>query len=102
MGVITLGLFAVTGRGGAGAVLQMVNHGLVSAALFLLAGAIERRTGTGLFSQLGGLARGRPALATLVMTAGGLSLPLPPSAHLASEVLLPARGFNHRLGWGRL
>src|SRR5439155_18006818 len=70
MGLITLGLFAVNDLGLDGAVLQMVNHGLVSAALFLLAGSVERRTGTGLFSQLGGMARGRPALATLVMIAG--------------------------------
>ena len=47
MGLITLGLFARTTSGFDGAVLQMVNHGLVSAALFLLAGAIERRTATG-------------------------------------------------------
>jgi NADH-quinone oxidoreductase subunit M len=79
-------------------VLQAVNHGLVSAALFLLAGAVERRTGTGLFSQLGGMARGRPALATLVMTAGVLSLAVPLSANFAGEFLILA-GVLHQ-GWG--
>ena len=46
MGLITLGLFAVNDLGFNGAVLQMVNHGLVSATLFLLAGrgrAADRR-----------------------------------------------------------
>src|SRR5437763_4530761 len=47
MGLITLGLFSVNGLGLNGAVLQMVNHGLISAALFLLAGGIERRAATG-------------------------------------------------------
>ena len=47
MGLITLGLFAVNDLGFNGAVLQMVNHGLISAALFLLAGMVERRTLTG-------------------------------------------------------
>src|ERR671914_1213189 len=43
MGLITMGLFAVNDLGLDGAVLQMVNHGLISATLFLLAGVIERR-----------------------------------------------------------
>ena len=77
----------------------MVNHGLVSAALFLLAGSVERRTGTGLFSQLGGLARGRPALATLVMTAGVLSLAVPLSANFAGEFLILAGVFSRGWGW---
>src|SRR3954447_4392395 len=99
MGLITLGLFATNDLGVDGAVLQMVNHGLVSAALFLLAGAVEHRTGTGLFSQLGGLARGRPALATLVMTAGILSLAVPLSANFAGEFLILAGVFSHGWGW---
>src|SRR5919198_441194 len=59
LGLITLGLFAVNDAGLNGAVLQMVNHGLLSATLFLLAGAIERRAATGEFNRLGGMARGR-------------------------------------------
>jgi NADH-quinone oxidoreductase subunit M len=99
MGLITLGLFATNDFGFDGAVLQMVNHGLVSAALFLLAGSVEHRTGTGLFSQLGGLARGRPALATLVMTACVLSLSAPLSANFAGEFLILAGVFSHGWGW---
>ena len=77
MGLITLGLFATNDLGFNGAVLQMVNHGLISATLFLLAGAIERRTATGEFVLLGGMARGRPALATLLMTTGVIALAVP-------------------------
>ena len=47
LGLIMLGLFATNDLGIDGAVLQMVNHGLISAMLFLLAGAVERRTATG-------------------------------------------------------
>ena len=68
MALITYGLFAFNDLGFDGAVLQMVNHGLISMTMFLLAGMVERRTATGELSLLGGMARGRPALATLLMT----------------------------------
>jgi NADH-quinone oxidoreductase subunit M len=90
MGLITLGLFAGNDLGTSGAVLQMVVHGLVSATLFLLAGAIERRTSTGEFALLGGMARGRPALATLLMTAGVIALAVPGSSAFAGEFLILA------------
>jgi NADH-quinone oxidoreductase subunit M len=94
MGLITLGLFAQNSLGINGAVLQMVNHGLVSATLFLLAGAIERRTATGEFLLLGGMARGRPALATLLMTTGVIALAVPGSAAFAGEFLVLAGVFQ--------
>jgi hypothetical protein len=86
MGLITLGLFATNDLGFNGAVLQMVNHGLISATLFLLAGAIERRTATGEFLLLGGMARGRPALATLLMTTGVIALAVPGSERVRRRV----------------
>jgi NADH-quinone oxidoreductase subunit M len=90
MGLITLGLFAGNSLGTSGAVLQMVVHGLVSATLFLLAGCIERRTATGEFALLGGMARGRPALATLLMTTGVIALAVPGSSAFAGEFLILA------------
>jgi NADH-quinone oxidoreductase subunit M len=90
MGLITLGLFAANDLGSDGAVLQMVNHGLVSATLFLLAGAIERRTATGEFLLLGGMARGRPALATLLVVTGVIALAVPGSTAFAGEFLILA------------
>jgi NADH-quinone oxidoreductase subunit M len=94
MGLITLGLFAANDLGFNGAVLQMVNHGLISAALFLLAGAIERRTATGEFLLLGGMARGRPALATMLMTTGVIALAVPGSTAFAGEFLVLAGVFQ--------
>jgi NADH-quinone oxidoreductase subunit M len=94
MGLITLGLFAANNLGFDGAVLQMVNHGLISATLFLLAGAIERRTATGEFVLLGGMARGRPALATVLMTTGIIALAVPGSSAFAGEFLVLAGVFQ--------
>jgi NADH-quinone oxidoreductase subunit M len=99
MGLITLGLFACNDLGYDGAVLQMVVHGLVSTTLFLLAGGIERRTSTGQFVLLGGMARGRPALATLLMTAGIIALAVPGSAAFAGEFLILAGVFDQGWGW---
>src|SRR5207342_1579064 len=65
MGLITLGIFTANQLGVTGAVLQSVAHGLVSATMFLVAGMLEERCGTGELARLGGMAKGRPALATL-------------------------------------
>jgi NADH-quinone oxidoreductase subunit M len=97
MGLITIGLFAQNDLGFDGAVLQMVNHGLVSATLFLLAGSVERRTTTGELARLGGMARGRPRLATVLMTTGIVALAVPLSTTFAGEFLILAGAL--RQGW---
>ena len=101
-GLIALGLFAGTDLGFDGAVLQMVAHGLISTSLFLLAGAVERRTTTGEFRLLGGMARGRPALATLLMTVGIISLAVPGSATFAGEFLILAGVFQRAWWWSAI
>jgi NADH-quinone oxidoreductase subunit M len=101
-GLIALGLFAGTNLGFDGAVLQMVAHGLVSTALFLLAGTVERRATTDRFELLGGMARGRPALATLLMTLGVISLAVPGSASFAGEFLVLAGSFQRAWWWAAI
>ena len=98
LGLIVLGVLAVNDLGLDGAILQSVNHGLVSAAMFLVAGMVERRTGTGEFAQLGGMARGRPVLATIVLTLGVIVLAVPGSATFAGEFAILAGVFDR--GWG--
>jgi NADH-quinone oxidoreductase subunit M len=98
-GLIALGLFSGTSLGYDGAVLQMIAHGLVSASLFLIAGAVERRTTSGEFRLLGGMARGRPALATLLMTVGVISLAVPGSAAFAGEFLILAGSYQRAWWW---
>ena len=99
MGLITFGLFATNIAGFNGAVLQMVNHGLISAAMFMLAGLVELRTGTGRFDRLGGMARGRPALATVLMTLGVIALAVPGSGAFAGEFLILTGVFTTGWGW---
>jgi len=98
MGLIVLGLFSLTELGVNGAILQSVAHGLVSATLFLLAGMVETRTGTSAFSALGGMARGRPALSTVLMTTGIIALAVPGSVAFAGEFLILAGVYD--VGWG--
>jgi NADH-quinone oxidoreductase subunit M len=99
MGLITYGLFAANALGSSGAVLQMVNHGLISMTLFLLAGMVERRTATGELSLLGGMARGRPILATVLMTTGVIALAVPLSSNFAGEFLILAGVFQQGWAW---
>jgi NADH-quinone oxidoreductase subunit M len=98
MSLIVLGIFASNSLGIDGAVLQSVNHGLVSAAMFLLAGMVERQWGSGEFAKLGGAAKGRPILATLLLVAGMFTLAVPGSTNFAGEFLILAGVFP--LGWG--
>jgi NADH-quinone oxidoreductase subunit M len=98
LGLITIGLFATNFAGLNGAILQMVNHGLISATLFMLAGCVERRTGTGDLRRLGGMAKGRPALATVLMATGIIALAVPGSTAFAGEFLILTGIFP--VGWG--
>jgi NADH-quinone oxidoreductase subunit M len=76
-----------------------VNHGLISAALFLLAGCIEQRTATGELALLGGMARGRPILATILITTGVIALAVPGSSAFAGEFLVLNGIFTRGWGW---
>jgi NADH-quinone oxidoreductase subunit M len=98
MGLIVIGLFSLNELGVNGAILQSVAHGLVSATLFLLAGMLELRTGTSEFAALGGMARGRPALTTVLMTTGIIALAVPGSVAFAGEFLILAGIYD--VGWG--
>ena len=98
MGLIVMGLFSLNELGVNGAILQSVAHGLISATLFLLAGMLEQRGGTSTFADLGGLARGRPALATILLITGVIALAVPGSVAFAGEFLILAGVYP--IGWG--
>jgi len=66
MGFVTLGIFTLTTSGVEGAILQMINHGIVSAALFLCVGMIYERTHKREIKDYGGLARVAPIYSTLL------------------------------------
>jgi NADH-quinone oxidoreductase subunit M len=65
MGFVTLGLFVFTEQGVQGAILQMINHGLITGALFLLVGVIYERTHDRTIAKMGGLAGRTPVYAAL-------------------------------------
>lgn len=66
MGFVTLGIFTLNRNGVEGAILQMVNHGIISAALFLCVGMIYERTHTREIRDYGGVARIAPVYSTLL------------------------------------
>ena len=66
MGFVTLGIFSLSRSGMEGAILQMFNHGIVSAALFLCVGMIYERTHTREIKDYGGVAQSAPVYATLL------------------------------------
>ncbi|MGA7910024.1 MAG: NADH-quinone oxidoreductase subunit M [Candidatus Dormiibacterota bacterium] len=77
MGFIVLGIFALNVQGQQGAIVQMVNHGVIIAALFLIVGWIADRTGTRDRSAMAGLALRMPVMAGVfaVVTLAALGLP---------------------------
>ncbi len=95
-GYIVLGIFVMNSQGISGATLFMLNHGLATAALFLLAGyLIKRRGGSALISAQGGLEKVTPQLAGLFLIAGLASLGLPGLSPFVSEFLVMLGAFNY-------
>ena len=66
MGFVTLGIFTLNHNGVEGAILQMINHGIISAALFLCVGMIYERTHSREIKDYGGVARVAPVYSTLL------------------------------------
>ncbi len=77
LGFVMLGLFALNMQGIQGGIIQMVNHGLSTGALFLLVGMIYERTHTRMIADYGGIAKQVPIFATILMIATLSSLGLP-------------------------
>ncbi len=77
LGFIALGIFTLNVNGVNGAVIQIVNHGIIIAALFLIVGIVEERTGTRDIRELAGLEKRMPWLYGffLVVTLAGLGMP---------------------------
>ncbi|HEX3292843.1 MAG TPA: NADH-quinone oxidoreductase subunit M [Solirubrobacterales bacterium] len=85
LGFITLGLFSLRADGADGAVLNMVNHGLVVAPLMLIAVLLVERAGTDDIRRMGGLATRAPVLAALFLIATLALLAMPGSANFIGE-----------------
>jgi NADH-quinone oxidoreductase subunit M len=99
LGFIVLGIFAMDpeGRGAQGALLQMVNHGLVVAPLFLIIVLLSERTGTEDITKMGGLAFRGPVLAALFLIVALATLAMPGSANFVGEFLILLGLFQTKL-----
>ncbi|KAA0021641.1 NADH-quinone oxidoreductase subunit M [Antrihabitans cavernicola] len=87
-GFIILGIFAMTSQGQAGSTLYMVNHGISTAALFLIAGFLVSRRGTRVIADFGGVQKVAPILAGTFLVAGLATMSLPGLAPFVSEFLV--------------
>jgi NADH-quinone oxidoreductase subunit M len=87
-GFITLGVFAMTSQGVAGATLYMVNHGFATGALFILAGFLITRRGSDRIADFGGVQQVAPLLAGLFLISGLAGLSLPGLSTFVSEFLV--------------
>jgi NADH-quinone oxidoreductase subunit M len=94
LGFVVLGIFSMTEEGIQGAVIQMINHGLSTGALFLLVGMIYDRRHTREISQFGGLARVMPVFSTLFMIVTLSSIGLPGLNGFVGEFLILLGSFN--------
>jgi NADH-quinone oxidoreductase subunit M len=95
MGFVTLGIFVFNHQGMDGAILQMVNHGLITGALFLLVGVIYERTHDRTIAKMGGVAGVMPVYAVafgfFVFASGGL----PGLAGFVGEFLVLVGAFQY-------
>ncbi len=88
LGFVMLGLFALTSQGVQGGILQMVNHGISTGALFLLVGMLYERRHTRLIEDFGGIAKVMPVFAASFVLVGLSSIGLPGTNGFVGEFLI--------------
>lgn len=98
MGLIMMGMFAMTREGVDGAILQMVNHGLSTGALFLCVGFLYERRHTRLMADYGGIARVMPYFAATFVVVVMSSIGVPGTNGFVGELLILAGLFREGIG----
>ncbi|MEJ7744659.1 MAG: NADH-quinone oxidoreductase subunit M [Nocardioidaceae bacterium] len=96
-GFIVLGIFVMNSQGQVGSALYMFNHGLSTAALFLVTGFLISRRGSKMISDFGGVEKPAPVLAGVFLVAGLSSLSLPGLSPFVSEFLVLAGTFTESI-----
>src|SRR5437764_2235292 len=98
LGFIVLGIFSLRPEGGQGALLQMVNHALVTAPLFfIVAVAAARAGGSELLADMGGIAFRAPVLAGLALIVTLATLAMPGSSNFVGEFMILLGLFKYKL-----
>jgi NADH-quinone oxidoreductase subunit M len=98
MGFILLGIFSLTPQGGQGALLQMLNHGVVTAASFFVVAAVAARAGgSEKLDEMGGIAFKAPVLATLFLIVTFANLAMPGSSNFIGEFMILLGTFDSHM-----
>ena len=97
LGFITLGIFTLRPDGADGAVLQMVNHGLVVAPLLLIFVVLAERAGSDDIARMGGLAFRAPVLAAMFLIVTMALLAIPGSANFIGELYILFGAFESKI-----
>ncbi len=98
LGFITLGIFSLRPEGAQGAILQMVNHGLVTAPLFFIVAALAARAGgSERLRDMGGIAFRAPLLAGLFLVVAFATLAMPGSSNFIGEFMILLGVFKSKL-----
>jgi len=99
LGFVMLGIFAMNLQGLSGGMLQMINHGISTGALFLIVGFLYERRHTRLIADFGGLAKQMPVFATVFMIITFSSIGLPGTNGFVGEFLILLGAFESGLRW---
>jgi len=103
LGFIVLGIFSLDPKGGQGAVMQMVNHGLVVAPLFLIIGYLALRAeGHESLDWMGGTAFRAPVLAAVFLIVALATLAMPGSSNFVGELYILFGTFQTKIVYGLL
>lgn len=100
LGFILLGIFALDPKGSEGAVLQMLNHGLVVIAVFLIIGFLAARVGSEELAKMGGLAKRAPVFAALFLLVAYATLAMPGTPNFVGETYILFGAFSTHFAWG--
>ncbi|MBP1727712.1 MAG: dehydrogenase subunit [Deltaproteobacteria bacterium] len=99
LGFVMLGVFSLNQMGLQGGMLQMLNHGVSTGALFLIVGFIYERRHTRLITDFGGLSKQMPIFATIFMIVTFSSIGLPGTNGFVGEFLVLIGAFESNLRW---
>ena len=99
LGFITIGIFSLRPDGADGAVLQMVNHGLVVAPVFLIAALLAERARSEDLRRMGGLATHAPVLAAMFLIVTVALLAMPGSSNFIGEFFILNGVFQSKIGF---
>lgn len=102
LGFVMLGIFALNGPGLNGGILQMINHGLSTGALFLLVGIIYERRHTRMIAEYGGISAVMPVFATIFLIITMSSIGLPTLNGFVGEFAILVGAFNRTWWWAMM